>query len=91
MKKYREVTEELADLEGKLAEAEAIKEASKAQQAGAVEDDLDNFMRSLKSQAPDKHKRVTWKVSMFMHCLLSSIHVNVANKPLPFFLIFEYH
>lgn len=56
------MTEELTDLEGKLVEAEAIKEASKTQQAGAAEDDLDSFMRSLKSQVPDKHKRVTWKV-----------------------------
>lgn len=62
MRKYRKATEELADLEQKLAEAEALKEASKAQEAGGVEDDLDSFMHSLKSQAPDKHKRVTWKV-----------------------------
>lgn len=66
IKKYRNATEELADLERKLAEAEAVKEASKAQRGGeGGEDDLDSFMRSLKSQVPDKHKRVTWKVSLF--------------------------
>lgn len=65
MRKYRKATEELSDLEGKLAEAEAIKEASKTQRTGrgeAPEDDLESFMSSLKSQVPDKHKRVTWKV-----------------------------
>ncbi|XP_050687166.1 kanadaptin-like isoform X1 [Eriocheir sinensis] len=63
IKKYRNATEELADLERKLAEAEAIKEASKAQRGGeGGEDDLDSFMHSLKSQVPDKHKRVTWKL-----------------------------
>ncbi|MPC12370.1 uncharacterized protein E2C01_005061 [Portunus trituberculatus] len=62
MKKYTKTTEELADLEGKLAEAAAVQEASKAGKGQAPEDDLDSFMHSLKFQAPDKHKRVTWKL-----------------------------
>ncbi|KAK8376160.1 hypothetical protein O3P69_008702 [Scylla paramamosain] len=62
MKKYTQATEELVDLEGKLAEAAAVQEASKAGRGQAPEDDLDSFMHSLKFQAPDKHKRVTWKL-----------------------------
>lgn len=64
MKKYTQTTEELADLEGKLAEAAAVQEAGKAGKGQAPEDDLDSFMHSLKFQVPDKHKRVTWKVRL---------------------------
>ncbi|XP_042227486.1 kanadaptin-like isoform X2 [Homarus americanus] len=58
--KYKEVLEELVTLEGKLNEADFLKQASES--SNGADDDLDSFMHKLKSQVPDKHKRVTWKL-----------------------------
>ena len=60
--KYEEVVEELSTLEKKLAEAEWMKH--EAETRTEEDDDLDSFMRNLKRQVPDKHKRVNWKVSL---------------------------
>ncbi|XP_071515189.1 kanadaptin [Panulirus ornatus] len=60
MTKYKEVTKELENLEGKLAEADYLKQASESSRG--AEDDLDTYMHKLKSQVPDKHKRVAWKL-----------------------------
>ncbi|XP_069997060.1 kanadaptin isoform X3 [Penaeus vannamei] len=56
--KYNGVIEELSSLEEKLGEAERLKQEADAEE----EDDLDSFMQKLKTQVPDKHKRVTWKL-----------------------------
>nr|XP_045583117.1 kanadaptin-like isoform X2 [Procambarus clarkii] len=58
--KYSEVVRELATLEEKLAEADFLKQASKGN--SGADDDLDAYLNKLKSQVPDKHKRVTWKL-----------------------------
>lgn len=60
MTKYKEAVEELSVLEEKLAEAERLKQTSES--SGGGDDDLDTYMKKLKSQVPDKHKRVNWKV-----------------------------
>lgn len=57
--KYNGVIEELSSLEEKLGDAERLKQEADAEE----EDDLDSFMQKLKTQVPDKHKRVTWKVN----------------------------
>ncbi|XP_037798611.1 kanadaptin-like [Penaeus monodon] len=56
--KYNGVIEELSSLEEKLGDAERLKQEADAEE----EDDLDSFMQKLKTQVPDKHKRVTWKL-----------------------------
>ncbi|XP_042880061.1 kanadaptin-like isoform X2 [Penaeus japonicus] len=56
--KYKEVIEELSSLEEKLAEADRLKQEADAEE----EEDLDSFMQKLKTQVPDKHKRVMWKL-----------------------------
>ncbi|KAK7085620.1 Kanadaptin [Halocaridina rubra] len=58
--KYNDVVEELSSLEKKLHEAERLKEVIKGEDGD--DDDLDSYMRNLKSQVPDKHKRVNWKL-----------------------------
>ncbi|XP_068213643.1 kanadaptin-like [Palaemon carinicauda] len=58
--KYLSVTSELSSLEKKLAEASQLEKQELGD--GAEEDDLDSFMKNLKSQVPDKHKRVNWKL-----------------------------
>ncbi|CAL4171507.1 unnamed protein product, partial [Meganyctiphanes norvegica] len=61
--KYNKVVEELCDVENKLAEAERLK-AMTEKRAEAEDVDVDDYMKKLKSQVPDKHKRVAWKFRM---------------------------
>lgn len=60
LSKYLSVTSELSSLEKKLAEASQLEK--QGLEDGAEEDDLDSYMQTLKSQVPDKHKRVKWKL-----------------------------
>ena len=61
MTKYCAITDELSSLEKMLADASQKKQA--LERSGNKEDDLDSYMKTLKTQVPDKHKRVEWKVN----------------------------
>jgi len=60
--KYNKVIEELCDVENNLAEAERLKAISEKTEVD--DDDVEGYMKKLKTQVPDKHKRVAWKFRM---------------------------
>ncbi|XP_076043242.1 kanadaptin [Oratosquilla oratoria] len=60
LEKYNNLIKELEALEIKVKEAEKLEQ----QYQGLDDDDLDSFMLSLKAKAPDKHKRVLWKIKI---------------------------